>query len=777
MINSPRPRITSMGFWLPCSESVFFHHDEDSDILDTKVLADHRLKQLGEEHNNLQASVFHRLMAVLYHKHYTHVYPLPDPVGVVAKKDKADPKAIIFAAAPEGNGPLNAGQTPLHWRDKDGAPATLTVRGVALLVNDSGYYLWMVVYESAYGDGSPDEAINDEARTARNHLQEHIFDCIGGEYFSHYSGSAEDLPKVTSEAERTQTLKSYQNDLRGMLTFYQINLILEGLYNSTLDPRIFFASESEEQIEAIKKEYSLAQFINLIASPLKTEHFLKPEAASAAWPSAAPPLAGPTTVIRGTPSGVALLPSSAISQAEKLPSYGEMELINDVIALHTPDPANIEQSRALAMRFMDDLLVNAVRRPIIQRFLSATSDKSLQTTKRRVERCRRALLSEMLEVTHRRQPLLQIEPPDDNQGERIEGVDEDQLRGYVMLLAAKLPLITTVELHLKGIIEQYALWKKHSGSPWDSWRTVMRSISHDISRLETALEQANMDRQLEEEEQIRAEQETLAELERLRSRTEETISPTFSLSINYFANIAALIAVALGVVATFKNFPFVAPWKAVSNFMFWVNFSYLIIYAIMLGLLYFSIQGIITWFLRLRHRNRKHAARSEERFYYEFDLRLQAPITGEKAQALFNEEFGKGGRRSGLPYDGGDGKPTRNTYRVQRTAKDAALHKVYIEADLFLREHPRRFRAARDKAHAILVYEIRFHSPTKGHEYILQDVRVVINHRQILTMEQIDYIKQVIATHFVNCWITDTSWQLKTKPIDALFTLNHGNAS
>ncbi len=779
MANSPRLRVTSMGFWLPCNESFFFHHDEDSDILDRKIRVDHRLMPLGEEHNNLQASVFHRLMAVLYHKHYTHVYPLPDPVGVIAKKDKADPKAIIFAADPRGNGPPDANQTPLHWLNKGGTPATLTLRGITLIVNDSGYYLWVVVYESAYATDDAEEAINEEGRTARDHLQEHIFDSIGGDYFSHYSGSAEDLPKVSSEAERRQTLTTYQNELRGMLTFYQINLILEGLYNSTLDPRVFFGSETEAEIERIKRGYSLAQFINLIASPLKTEQFLVP----APPPLAAPPVPsflGPNTVIRGAQPATGGATAEPAAASERAPSYTETTLIDAVLSLHTHDAAAIARASTVPEQLMAGLLVNAVHRPIIQRFLSATSDKCLQTTKRRIERCRRALLSEMLEVTHRRQPLLQIEPPDDQQGERIEGVDEDQLRGYVMLLAAKLPLITTVELHLEGIIEMHKLWSIHTGSPWDSWRTVMKSISHDIDRLETALEQANMDRQLEEEEQIRAEQETLAELERLRSRTEETISPTFSLSINYFANILALIAVALTVISTFKNFSFASPLSAFSSGDFWLNLGYILVYAAFLGIAYFAIQAVITRVLQYVRRTYQQQSRSEDKFYYEFDLRLQAPITGDKADGLFNATFVGGTDRTGRQYRIKDifRNPTRNTYRVQRTAKDAALHKVYIEADIFVKSALRRPWARRLNVRAILVYEIRFHSPTKGHEYILQDVRVVINHPQILTIGQIDYLKGVIATHFVNCWITDPSWQIQENPTDAFFTLNRvANAS
>src|SRR5262249_8516798 len=142
---SHRQRITSMGFWLPCNESVFFHHDEDSNILDERIGADHRLTPLGEEHQNLQASVFHRLMAVLYHKHYTHVYALPDPVGIIAKKDKADPKILIFAADPNEQSVVDTKQDAFHWCAKDDEPAVLPCDGVALIVNDSGFYLWMVV--------------------------------------------------------------------------------------------------------------------------------------------------------------------------------------------------------------------------------------------------------------------------------------------------------------------------------------------------------------------------------------------------------------------------------------------------------------------------------------------------------------------------------------------------------------------------------------------------------------------------------------------------------
>src|SRR5262249_25958463 len=141
---------------------------------------------------------------------------------------------------------------------------------------------------------------------------------------------------------------------------------------------------------------------------------------------------------------------------------------------------------------------------------------TLQTMKRRIERCRRALLSEMIEITHRRLPLLQVEPPDDV-SDRIEGVNEAQLRGYVMLFAAKTPLIANVLLHLDDVFRESGL-SEHADNAFRSWKLLEMAINRDVDRLEAAINQSSMDRQLFEEERIRSEQETIAELERLRSR-------------------------------------------------------------------------------------------------------------------------------------------------------------------------------------------------------------------------------------------------------------------
>src|SRR5262249_5039049 len=118
---------------------------------------------------------------------------------------------------------------------------------------------------------------------------------------------------------------------------------------------------------------------------------------------------------------------------------------------HMPRPAQASSNvQVLAQQVFDSFLPPTVCEYVLRKFLQATATSVLQEYKRRIERCRRALLGEMLQVTHRQQPLLQVEVPD-KRPDRIEGVNEAQLRGYVMLVSAKLPLLENVKLYLEEI--------------------------------------------------------------------------------------------------------------------------------------------------------------------------------------------------------------------------------------------------------------------------------------------------------------------------------------
>ena len=56
-------------------------------------------------------------------------------------------------------------------------------------------------------------------------------------------------------------------------------------------------------------------------------------------------------------------------------------------------------------------------------------------------------------MAHRVQPVEQIVSPDLG-AETLESVSESQLRGYLMLIAAKLPIVENLALYLSEVVEQ-----------------------------------------------------------------------------------------------------------------------------------------------------------------------------------------------------------------------------------------------------------------------------------------------------------------------------------
>jgi hypothetical protein len=189
----------------------------------------------------------------------------------------------------------------------------------------------------------------------------------GGLALRHYNGVDGDAP----------------GQPRGILTFFQLNVLVEGLFNQSLSPAVFFEHNEflREFLEQTRRD----------------------------------------------------LPG-ALTLFEQMRQVIELLAVKDVDA-RTPD------GHVVALR----------------RFLDVSAREVLQRIKWSVESVRRSLLDESVTMLHRQNKLVQLDMgalEQERTPELAVGASESQLRGYVMLVAAKLPLV-------RNVYEFAALAKDH----------------------------------------------------------------------------------------------------------------------------------------------------------------------------------------------------------------------------------------------------------------------------------------------------------------------------
>lgn len=210
-------------------------------------------------------------------------------------------------------------------------------------------------------------------------LLAHVLEVFGGDYSLNRGG--DDAQSTTGDSAGGDALRRY-NGLdpttpeppRGILTFFQLNVLVEGLFNESLSPAAFF-----EQYDWLRKYRE------------QTRHDQP----------------GTLTMIEQMGEVIGLL------------------IVKDIDAR---DP----EGQVVALR----------------RFLDVTSREVLQRLKWSIESVRRSLLDESVTMLHRQTKLRQLDLgalSGERTPELASGASESQLRGYVMLISAKLPLVRNVK--------------------------------------------------------------------------------------------------------------------------------------------------------------------------------------------------------------------------------------------------------------------------------------------------------------------------------------------
>ncbi|HEY7094101.1 MAG TPA: hypothetical protein VH393_13015, partial [Ktedonobacterales bacterium] len=273
-------KVLAEGFWIPVGRSNFFNAEEDAKLIAAynaykaarnEPLKGHEAAEIKIESLKLQVSVYQRLITVLPSQYrairngtqapdsmrYSRAYPLfkqfPRRFG-----HDIDPDAVVLTCTDF---------SAVGWK-----VTRPYMEGLALLVLADGFYIWLALYHSA--DTEQEETNRrDDLRLA---LREHISELVGGPYWNHSAGrkdSQQDREEDSPEEDQLGTLETYRNKNLGMLSFFQLNLIFEGMHNYNLDPRVFFDSGDEhKKILALKRsEYSLGGFIRQITTNTELE--------------------------------------------------------------------------------------------------------------------------------------------------------------------------------------------------------------------------------------------------------------------------------------------------------------------------------------------------------------------------------------------------------------------------------------------------------------------------------------------------------------------------
>jgi hypothetical protein len=758
-------RIVTQGFWLPVGRSNFFDPDQDDQLFASYnaynesrngPLQGSRFDEIEIGTRKLEASVYRRLATVLPSglrnrgganlapngKRYSRIFPMFTATLQRLGLD-SDVDAAAYVCVHD-----DLAQIP-EWHD-----AWTYTEGVALVTVADGFYVWLALYQGA-ADHVEDR---ERKRRVEQALRAHIVDLVGGT-FSNRWANRKDSPDYVAVPD-SATLETYRDEDLGILSFYQINLIFEGLFNYSLDPRVFFDDGSDApKVEETKHYYSLGRFIGMI-----------------------------TTV------------------AEVAPAKPEnLSLV--IEALHTLFDMPEDWDAQQYLDFFNNLralCVNPkVRRDLLRQFLRRTSLETMHLLKLRIESCGRLLLSGMIKIAHLRQPFVQTEFPStaDIRTSRqarfnIVGANEGQLHGYVILLSAKLPLIENVWRYLEDNLMKLERLDKPSRATIAglerSWRALLQSLKEDIHGLEQAIDQAYKNKMLSETEKFREEEETLAEIERIRERSGGDFSPSTNLTVNIIANVIAFAGVLIAVLVAEPQLRSLGPLlgdlqrqgiPAVA-FAILVALCAAVVAAIVLYLVLHEISDPI---IRAYTKHRSRRSRGDEQYYYEMDLRLDAVSSQTFATQLLSGAFSderrvpgwdKLARRHRRLFPkvdrwhvwNWDHRPKRQSYRVNRSGTDEALHKLYVTAAIIW---PRLILPApwfvRDSMRVFLVYEVLFHSPSEAPTYVLKALRIVSTSDRVLSPNQLQELQLLILAEFVNRWIAEPTQMLTSS--DALLSL------
>jgi hypothetical protein len=674
----------SQSLWLPVGRANFFSVPEDREFVHLPNNSNEITCSAGLEHHpNLQVSTMRRLLEVLP---AFYGYDANAQCESTKLAEEGQPVKVTLSLSPheEYTGPDSHRRTQANRK-----LVRAEITKVELTATEDGFYTWTA--ESSADDEAQDEnRYGDTARErVRNALRTHIKEVFGGDFSLQRDKRDGQLPgdraaeiyRGTDGTERRSLRGGVYTDRRitrdvnvhrfqasaplGILTFFQLNTLLEGLINETLIPAVFF------------EEYA----------------FLKE------WTDK----------------------NSANRGFRSIGSFIELLLVDvDATSLGGQITA-------------------------LDHFLAVTSREVLQKIKWSVESVRRGLLDEMMSVLHRQSSLPQLGLGRYEQSpEQAGDANESQLRGYVMLVAAKLPLITNVERYASGTlarlkfelackdsqpkpvdgnqespdpvavgISNATFAQKRVAAPRNGelperymdleyqltgWRGLVNALEDNIAGLEKAIEHAWMERLLYEQEQVRAEQEAMAEIERSRAGRRPLISPETAI------NAAVLVFAVATVVLTAQSATNPSATHSLWDLLLPPSLFGLAVLAAAVGWTVFT-KYIKVW------------RRRTDVYDYEFAFRLDAEVDQAKVQRFL--ELSKPERISDTEFHQFK-ILRRGGARIERITPDSSL--VKLHSAITFRPNARFLHWSR--ARFEIVTEILGHRVSNKNQYILRESRI-----------------------------------------------------
>jgi hypothetical protein len=251
-------------------------------------------------------------------------------------------------------------------------------------------------------------------------------------------------------------LGNYQSESEGwLLSNFQLNLLLEGIWNSAFDPAVFLMS-NEQRAESVMGGFNIGSLLSELTT------------------------------------------ASEISEVDTA----------------CPIPAK-------------------VRRLIFRKAVRILRNDHLLPLKWNVEATRRHLFSETMTMLHRPERLMQFVSPHGADREALFNKSSDeQLRGYVMLISAKLPLIDNLTFLAQDCLHALILDSgDDAGARGEvqiledlvtSWKGTAEALHGNVNALERSFTSIWQDQLLHETEQVRIEEEALGELQRQQALDKTT---------------------------------------------------------------------------------------------------------------------------------------------------------------------------------------------------------------------------------------------------------------
>jgi hypothetical protein len=614
-----------VAFWLPVGRANFYSVSIDSPLL-LKGRKHHECMDTDPGTPRLQASVLRRAVEVAPFFGY----------GALGTYD-------VARSDGEGDRPVALTMTlhPLLGASKDKATICRVnekleqakVTEVQMRIDEDGFYCWTAE--------APDDVASEDLLAA---LQHHAREMMGGDFSLRRFDRHRLNSGVDALTQYKGAVESDGRDPLGILSFFQLNILVEGLINETLLPAVFF------------EHYGFLE-----------EHGM---------------------------------------------DFQSIGTLIDLLIVSQAKPTPIS------------------RVTVLEHFLAVTGREVLQRLKWSLESIRRSLLDEMMGVLHRQSDLSQLHLGIvERTPEQSVNANESQLRGYIMLVAAELPLILNVErlclaaatsvgsdLGSSELAEPdrdedtRAVAQRELQTQLDQWTALLEAIKDSLEGLEKAIEHAWMERLLYEQEQMRAEEEAVAEME----RASKGRAPLVSTGL--FIDAAALIVTAATIAWTVNNATR-APGDRTGWGSVWLPM------VIGAGAL-FLVGGAVAGYRRQQRRRGRASA-----YDYEISLRLDEIVDASLVRDYLRDDRELALSRpsllsASLRRHGG--------VRIERISADSVIVKLHSTLSIRL---PKRA-----SAHFEVVTEMLAHKVAEANgesQVVLREMRVFGDARRPLLPEQL----------------------------------------